>query len=195
MLAGFASCITAVPELLQTPGSSATQSHTSTHLPEQKQTWQMLTGHASGHMKLWQATDQDPLQALAVIRAARNSPVQSLVMLTKLNLICSAHSDGHISLFVTPEHSAHLWLPSFQIDNHLPALNLPSASFEAHKSGLRQCMAGDTGLVSLGAFGSIMVWPEAELKAVVSSGGLPVISRCDKMSSYSSVMWLTLKAV
>ena len=124
-------------------------------------------------MKLWQASHQEPLQALAIIRAARNSPVQSLVLLPGLHLICSCHLDGHIALFITPDPSSpHQCLPAYQIDGSLPILTLPSAVFEAHKSGLQQCVAGYTGLVSLGAFGSIMVWPRAELQGMLSNAGL-----------------------
>ena len=38
-------------------------------------------------------------------------------------------------------------------------------------------MAGDTGLVSLGAFGSIMVWPRAELQGTLSNAGLLASAR------------------
>ena len=160
----------AVPELLQTP---TPPSLVPSHKPSGSATWQMLTGHRTGHMKLWQASHQEPLQALAISRAARNSPVQSLVLLPSLHLICSCHLDGHIALHITPDPgSTHQCNPVYEIDGSLPALTLPSAAFEAHRSGLQQCVAGDTGLVSLGAFGSIMVWPRAELQGMLSSAGL-----------------------
>lgn len=147
----------------------------------------MLTGHSSGDLKLWQASQQGFHQPLAVIRAASRSPVQSLVILPNINLICSAHLEGCISLFVSPERSASYHLPSVQIDSSLPSLNLPGANFQAHKSGLRQCVAGDSGLVSLGAFGSIMLWPEAELKATLNSAGLQHPGRYSPCLSHPSL--------
>ena len=176
--AGYCTCIAAVPELLQTPTSAPAQTPTSPSLPLRCKppgpaTWQMLTGHRTGHLKLWQASHQEPLQALAIIRPARNSPVQSLVVLPSLHLICSAHLDGYIALYITPSPSSpHQCIPAHQIDGSLPALILPSAVFEAHRSGLQQCVAGDTGLVSLGAFGSIMVWPRTELQGMLGNAGL-----------------------
>ena len=176
--AGYCTCIAAMPEPLQTPTPAPAQTPTlSSFLSTYKQPgsaiWQMLTGHRSGHLKLWQASHQEPFQALAVIRAARSSPVQSLVVLPDLHLICLGHRDGHIVLYLTPEpSSAHQCIPAYQSEGSLPALALPTAAFQAHKSGLRQCVAGDTGLVSLGALGSIMVWPKSELQAVLNTAGL-----------------------
>ena len=165
-------------ELAKSAPSAASQAPTfppdlSSNKPSGSANRQMLTGHSSGHLKLWQACQQGFHQPLAIIKAASNSPVQSLVILPNSHLICSAHLDGHISLYISPDHTALYQVPSVQIDSSLPTLNLPGASLQAHKSGLQQCVAGDTGLVSLGAFGSIMMWPEAELKAALHSAGNP----------------------
>ena len=176
--AGCCTCIAAVPELLQTPTSAPAQTPTPpssqlSYKPPGSASWQMLTGHRTGHVKLWQASYQERLQALAVITPSRNSPVQSLVVLPSLHLICLGHLDGHIALYIIPDPSSpHQCIPAHQIDGSLPALPLPSAAFEAHRSGLQQCVAGDTGLLSLGALGSIMVWPRAELQSTLSNAGL-----------------------
>ena len=65
-------------------------------------------------------------------------------------------------------------LPFWQAGEGQPLHLLPlaSASFEAHRSGLHMCVARDSGLVSVGAFGSIMVWPEAELRSAAHAAGL-----------------------
>ena len=181
--AGHCTCITAVPELLQIPTSAQAQTLTPPSLllsykPPGSATWQMLTGHRTGHMKLWQTSHQERFQPLAVIRTARNSPVQSLVILPSLHLVCVGHLDGCIGLYITPNPgSPRQCIPACQIDGGLPALTMPSAVFEAHRSGLQQCVAGDTGLVSLGAFGSIMVWPRAELQGTLSKAGLLASAR------------------
>ena len=178
MLAGCPTCIAPLPAALLicpfTPsqGPPPSPQHLGSK-PPGSAGCQMLTGHSSGHMKLWGTTQQECLQGLAIIRAACSSPVQSLVILPSLQLICSAHLDGHISLHTALELSSHRWAPSYHSDGGLPLAYLPVASFQAHKSGLRQCVAGDTGLISLGAFGSIMVWPESELKAVLKRSDLP----------------------
>ena len=132
-----------------------------------QQPGQLLTGHVSGHMKLWSTSQQSPVQALAVIRAVSNSPVRSLVILPDLSLICSAHTDGQIVLQQIPAESQRQLLPVPQEGAAtLPSVMLPLSSIQAHKSGLQQCVAGYTGLISVGAFGSIMAWPEAELRSL-----------------------------
>lgn len=179
--AGYCTCIAPVPELLLTSSLVQTPTPASlapSHKPPASATWQMLTGHRLGHVQLWQASHQGPLQALAIIRAPRSSPVQSLVVLQDLHLICSGHLDGHIALHITPRSaSAHQCIPPCQVDGSLPALTLPTATFEAHRSGLQNCVAGDSGLVSLGALGSIMVWPRAELQGMLSNAGLHAFAR------------------
>ncbi|DBB01412.1 TPA: hypothetical protein ACH3X1_000077 [Trebouxia sp. C0004] len=165
--------------------------------PDQKQpkaaTWQLLTGHVSGHLKLWQGSQQNLLQPLAVIRAVGDSPVKSLVILQQLQAVCSAHANGQIMLCVMPDQLAELQgLPSQQAGDGQPLpsqptgegqplhlLPLASTRFQAHRSGLRMCVAGDSGLVSVGAFGSMMVWPEAELRSVAHAAGLCLTDRYD----------------
>lgn len=187
MHAGSVTCIAPVPDLVRCQSciaSSSSQSPSSTSLPSQKTsdaaTWQLLTGHMTGHMKLWQASQQNPLQALAIIRAACSSPVMSLVTLPHLFLICTAHASGHITLHVISDQSEKQQILPFQQPDegqHLPTIMLPFSGFEAHKSGLQQCVEGDTGLVSIGAFGSITVWPEAELRSTAHSTGLALPGR------------------
>ena len=70
-----------------------------------------------------------------------------------------------------------LIIPSTDEAN-LQLLNMPTASFWAHKSGLQECVAGYTGLVSVGALGSIMAWPEADLRNMAQDAGLAVPGRC-----------------
>ena len=48
---------------------------------------------------------------------------------------------------------------------------------QAHKSGLQHLVGGEVGLVSLGTFGSIMLWPVAELRALAETSGLLLPSR------------------
>ena len=48
---------------------------------------------------------------------------------------------------------------------------------QAHKSGLQHLVGGEVGLVSLGTFGSIMLWPVAELRALAENSGLLLPNR------------------
>jgi len=199
--AGSVTCISPVPDLVKyqslpsssfpLPRQKSSEAATSQRLtrlssasPGQKQTevatWQLLTGHVSGHLKLWQGSQQNLLQALAVIRAVGDSPVKSLVILQQLQAVCSAHANGQIMLCIMPDQSAELQvLPSQQAGEGqaLHLLSLASTRFEAHRSGLQMCVAGDSGLVSVGAFGSIMVWPEAELRSAAHAAGLRLAGR------------------
>lgn len=210
--AGSVTCITPVPDLAinqplpsssfplpsQKPSEAATWQRltrlsSTSHGQEQTKvaTWQLLTGHVSGHLKLWQGSQQNLLQALAVIRAVGDSPVKSLVVLQQLKVVCSAHANGQIMLCVMPDQPAELQvLPSQQAGEGQPLpfqqagegqplhlLPLPSTSFKAHRSGLQMCVAGDSGLVSVGAYGSIIVWPEAELRSVAHAAGLQLAGR------------------
>ncbi len=223
MCAGSVTCISPVPDLVKhqplpsssfpLPSQKASEAATwqrltrlSSTSPAQKRTeastWQLLTGHVSGHLKLWQGSQQNLLQALAVIRAVGDSPVKSLVVLQQLQVVCSAHATGQIMLCVMPDQPAELQvLPSQQVSKGQPLpfqqagegqpllfqqagegqplhlLPLASTSFEAHRSGLQMCVAGDSGLVSVGAYGSIMVWPEAELRSVAHAAGLSLTGR------------------
>lgn len=192
MYTGCITCICAVPHLVQHESPYFTQDPSSTSESGRKpvaiDTWQLLTGHTSGHMRLWQASQQNPLQTLAIIRAAANSPVKSLVILRNLHLICSAHAAGYITLHIIPEQPQKQASLVQQADQtSLPSLLLASSSFEAHKSGLQQCVEGDTGLVSVGAFGSIMVWPEAELRSTVNNAGFMLPGRYHSCHIQSSV--------
>ena len=201
MHAGAVTCISPVPDLVKhqplpsssfpLPSQKASEAATwqrltllSSTSPGQQQTevatWQLLTGHVSGHLKVWQGSQQNLLQALAIIRAVGDSPVKSLVVLQQLQAVCSAHANGQIMLCVMPDQSAELQaLPSQQAGEGQPLHVLPLAStrFEAHRSGLHMCVAGDSGLVSVGALGSIMVWPEAELRSVAHAAGLQLAGR------------------
>lgn len=82
-------------------------------------------------------------------------------------------------LCIMPDQSELQVLPSQQTGEGQPLhlLSLASTSFEAHRSGLQMCVVGDSGLVSVGAFGSIMVWPEAELRSVAHAAGLRLVGR------------------
>ncbi len=212
MRAGAVTCISPIPDSVkyqplpsssfplpsQKPSEAATWqqlTRLSSTTPGQKQTdaatWQLLTGHVSGHLKLWQGSQQNLLQALAVIRAMGDSPVKSLVVLPQLQVVCSAHANGQIMLCVMPDQSAELQalrtqqagegqpLPSQQAGEGqaLHLLPLASTCLEAHRSGLQMCVAGDSGLVSVGAHGSIMVWPEAELRSAAHTAGLQLAAR------------------
>lgn len=198
---GSVTCISPVPDIVkhqplpsssfplpsQKPSEAATWqrlTRLSSTPPSQKQTdaasWQLLTGHVSGHLTLWQGSQQNLLQALAIIRAVGNSPVKSLVVLEQLQAVCSAHANGQIMLCVMPDQSAGLQvLPSQQAGEGqaLHLLPLASTCIEAHRSGLQVCVEGDLGLVSVGALGSITVWPEAELRSVAHAAGLQLAGR------------------
>ena len=198
---GSVTCISSVPDLVrhqpapipdalpgQKPSESATwrqlarlsSASSSAQKESEAASWQLLTGHVSGHLKLWQGSEQSPLQALAVIRAAPNSPVKSLIILHQLHLVCSAHDNGQVRLYTIPHQPEELQFLPFQQAaerQRLPTVTMASTSFEAHKSGLQQCVAGDTGLVTVGAFGSIMVWPEAELRSIAHRASLRLPGR------------------
>ncbi len=249
--AGSVTCISPVPDLVKhqplpsssfpLPSQKASEAATWQRLTRlsstshgQKQTeaatWQLLTGHVSGHLKLWQGSQQNLLQALAVIKAVGDSPVKSLVVLQQLQVVCSAHANGQIMLCVMPDQSAELQgLPSQQAGEGQPLpfqqagegqplpfqqagegqplpfqqagegqplhlLPLASTCFEAHRSGLQMCVAGDSGLVSVGAHGSIMAWPEAALRSAAHAAGIQLAGRYARTHCAHTYQYIWIRA-
>ena len=227
--AGSVTCISPVPDLVKhqplpsssfpLPSQKASEAATWQRLTRlsstshgQKQTeaatWQLLTGHVSGHLKLWQGSQQNLLQALAVIKAVGDSPVKSLVVLQQLQVVCSAHANGQIMLCVMPDQPAELQvLPSQQAGEGQPLpfqqagegqplhlLPLASTCFEAHRSGLQMCVAGDSGLVSVGAHGSIMAWPEAALRSAAHAAGIQLAGRYARTHCAHTYQYIWIRA-
>ena len=130
-------------------------------------TWQLLTGHQSGQVKLWAASQGHPQQPLAVLGVPTTSPVKSVAHLADQHLFCFAHNDGHVALHHAPEHGAQaptMLLPGGQ---DTPIINLPSSSYQAHDKGLVQCITCAMGLISVGEDGTILVWPRHQLAELI----------------------------
>lgn len=159
LVSGPITCISAFqPASLVHKGG---QSQTSTD------TWQLLTGHQSGQVKLWAASQGHPQQPLAVLGVPTTSPVKSVAVLADQQLFCFAHIDGHVALHHAPEHEAQaptVLLPGGQ---DIPIINLPSSKYQAHDKGLVQCITCAMGLISVGEDGTILVWSRHQLAELV----------------------------
>ena len=125
--------------------------------------WRLLTGHQSGQVKLWAVPHGRPLQPLAILRASTPSPVQSLVVLDDLQLLCCGHLDGHLALHLASQIIAAA--PAARSLNSLdmPVITVQNSCCQAHDSGLVQCSSCALGLISVGRAGSILLWSRDQL--------------------------------
>ena len=136
-------------------------------------TWQMLTGHDSGEVKVWQQSGGSPLQPLLVLASLNHSPVRSLVVMDQV--LCCAHADGQLTLYIM---QSELQAAAPEADqNSLPALALPHAVFQAHFQGLSQCVKCVVGLMSVGVSGTILMWSEDQVKSLLHQGAVHAEAR------------------
>lgn len=125
--------------------------------------WQLLTGQQSGQVKLWAVPQGRPLQPLAILGAPTASPVQSLVVLDDLQLLCFGHLDGHLALHHAPQIVvAALLAPSLNSQD-MPVITVQNSCCQTHDSGLVQCISCALGLISVGRAGSILLWSRDHL--------------------------------
>ena len=114
-------------------------------------------------VKLWAVPQGRPLQPLAILRASTPSPVQSLVVLDDLQLLCCGHLDGHLALHLASQIIAAA--PAARSLNSLdmPVITVQNSCCQAHDSGLVQCSSCALGLISVGRAGSILLWSRDQL--------------------------------
>lgn len=130
-------------------------------------TWQILTGHHSGAVKVWQQFGGFPLQPLLVLAPPTRSPVRSLVVMDD-QLLCCAHASEQLSLYVM---QSLLQPATPQADEDtLPALTLKHAVYQAHCQGLTQCVRCVMGLMSVGISGTILMWRKDQIKGLLQLG-------------------------
>jgi len=125
--------------------------------------WQLLTGYQSGQVKLWVVPQGRPLQPLAILAASTASPVQSLVVLDDLQLLCCGHLDGHLALHHARQIIAAAPAATSLNSQDMPVITVQSSCCQTHDSGLVQCISCALGLISVGRAGSILLWSRDQL--------------------------------
>ncbi len=125
--------------------------------------WQLLTGHQSGQAKLWAVPQGRPLQPLAILGAPTASPVQSLVVLDDLQLLCFGHLDGHLALHHAPQIIAAAPAAQSLNSQDMPVIIVQNSCCQTHDRGLTQCISCALGLISVGRAGSILLWSHDQL--------------------------------
>jgi hypothetical protein len=96
-------------------------------------------------------------------RCSNSQPVQSLVVLDDLQLLCFGHLDGHLALHHAPQIVvAALLAPSLNSQD-MPVITVQNSCCQTHDSGLVQCISCALGLISVGRAGSILLWSRDHL--------------------------------
>lgn len=165
MSAGPVTSIAALQPLLHLTRSS--KDFQTDKITASEDTWQILTGHHSGAVKVWQQFGGTPLQPLLVLAPPTKSPVRSLVVMDD-QLLCCAHANGQLTLYImqSPLQPA---TPKTDQDV-LPALTLKHAVCQAHCQGLTQCLRCVVGLMSVGVSGTILMWPKDQIRRLLQLG-------------------------
>ena len=140
--------------------------------PPDAATWQLLTGHESGQVKLWVASEGRSLQHLARFAAPTFSPVRSLILLGDLHLLCFAHADGHLALHIIPHHPVQVTPLEPQDADDVLVVTLQHAVCQLHQEGLVQCVKSADGMISLATSGMIQIWSQHRLARMVEQCGL-----------------------
>ncbi len=125
--------------------------------------WRLLTGHQSGQVKLWAVPQGRPLQPLAILAASTTSPVQSLVLLDDLQLVCCGHLDGHLALHQAPQIIAAAPAAGSRNSHDMPVITVQNSRCQTHDNGLVQCISCAVGLISVGRAGSVLLWSRDQL--------------------------------
>ncbi len=148
----------------------------------------LLTGHHSGQVKLWAVHQGRPLQPLAILGAPTTSPVQSLVVLDDLQLLCFGHVDGHLALHHTPQIVAAAPVAQPLNGQDMTVISVQSSCCQTHDSGLMQCISCELGLISVGRAGSILLWSRAQLtKMAQQSCSHPSDRYCCQLQTLAEV--------
>lgn len=125
--------------------------------------WQLLTGHQSGQVKLWAVPQGQPLQPLAILAAPTTSPVRSLVVLEDSQLLCIGLLDGHLALHHAPQIITAAPAAQALNSQDMPVITVQSSCCQTHDSGLTQFISCALGLISVGRAGSILLWSRDQL--------------------------------
>ncbi|KAL0036873.1 hypothetical protein WJX77_003215 [Trebouxia sp. C0004] len=159
--------ITCMTALHQPPSQHKRGNQAGQRLLPDTDSWQLLTGHTSGQVKMWSAAAVQPLRPLAILGAPTVSPVRSLVVLADQQLLCFAHADGHLALHTAPHPTQCPNRAESLTGQDLPILLLQHAVCQAHQLGLEQCVKCEVGLVSVGSSGTILMWSEDQLTSTL----------------------------
>ncbi|DBA69568.1 TPA: hypothetical protein ACH3X2_012650 [Trebouxia sp. C0005] len=132
--------------------------------------WQLLTAHENGQMQVWEASIG---MLCPVLRIGTAGPAaRCLVLCKSLGILATAHADGKLFLRLLPQLKAGEG-PTVTAGEPVQTLTKdPTALIQAHRSGMVSVVGANAGLITCGVFGSIMWWPEAELRSCVEAAGM-----------------------
>ncbi|KAL0047223.1 hypothetical protein WJX82_010034 [Trebouxia sp. C0006] len=132
--------------------------------------WQLLTAHENGQMQVWEASTG---MLYPVLRIGTAGPAaRCLVLCQSLGILATAHADGKLFLRLLPRLQAGEG-PTVTAGEPVQTLSKdPTALIQAHRSAMVSAVGANAGLITCGIFGSIMWWPEAELRSCVEAAGM-----------------------
>ncbi|KAK9845513.1 hypothetical protein WJX81_008391 [Elliptochloris bilobata] len=138
----------------------------------QLETWQLLTAHEAGQCQLWH-DGGDGLRPVAII-GSRCIPARSVVVCEGMGLWAAAHADGSVLLRMLP--AGHInERHTIALERDAPPVVIDDsefcAPFTAHHSGLVCAAGGEVGVVTASARGTVVLWPEAELRGMSEAAG------------------------
>ncbi|BDA45524.1 probable serine/threonine-protein kinase CTR1 at C-terminar half [Coccomyxa sp. Obi] len=140
--------------------------------------WQLMTAHECGRCQLWDISSGQ-LQPVALLGSPTH-PAKALLLCEEIGLWGTAHTDGSIILRLLPTGDAdERHTLTVDPNGPVPALNIPHfrAPFCAHRGGLAHAVGSGASVVTAGVYGSIVFWPEAELRSVAEAVGFVLPNR------------------
>ncbi|DBB01174.1 hypothetical protein WJX77_003342 [Trebouxia sp. C0004] len=145
--------------------------------------WQLLTAHENGQMQVWEASTG---MLCPVLRIGTAGPAaRCLVVCKSLGILATAHADGKLFVRLLPQLQAGEG-PTVTAGEPVQTLSKdPTALVQAHRSGMVSAVGANAGLITCGVFGSIMWWPEAELRSCVKAAGMRLPSE-ERVRSFTA---------
>ncbi|KAK9862943.1 hypothetical protein WJX84_012116 [Apatococcus fuscideae] len=146
--------------------------------------WQLVTAHSNGQIQVW---DPSLGSIKPVLRIGDpGSSCRDLILCESMGLLCSAHVDGSLIMRILPAMDQRDFTVPIESSN-ITTLTSKVATIKAHRSALACAVGGSIGVISAGVFGSIMLWPEAEIRSLAEAQGfmLPEKLTSPKSSSQS----------
>ncbi|KAL3162493.1 hypothetical protein ABBQ32_010154 [Trebouxia sp. C0010 RCD-2024] len=132
---------------------------------------QVVSAHDNGQVQVW---DMSTGFLQPVLRMGLVGPsARCLVVCKSLGIFATAHADGKLYLRALPDLEAG-GSPTVIIGEQ-PVGTLsdgPAAIIQAHRSGMVSAIGANTGIITCGIFGSVMWWPEAELRSSVEGADI-----------------------
>ncbi|GAX75255.1 hypothetical protein CEUSTIGMA_g2700.t1 [Chlamydomonas eustigma] len=156
--------------------------------------WRLLTGHESGQIVLWHPDAHRLMPLMYILEPG--SPIRGLMVFEQYNLVCTAHANGDIQVFIRPSMGGmsisvplgpFATLPPGSESAHPNSFGLyrpKKVSIKAHKSPMVMMLGTAGSMVTASIKGTIRLWHAEEIAAEAERGGIVVTpAMADRVSS------------